>query len=139
MRLSLLLAALLLFTSTGCETITSVTCDSYTVNVPQHYAGGTTQDGVYMSSPWNEGLLYFPGGMQYSLAHGLGSTPAWEYSYLSFQNFGAADGGNVAQAAGNQVVILGMNDQTIQLANDSCTDYWLLVTAGVGTAAPSGP
>ena len=75
MRSNALLAAMLLAASTGCESITPATCDpSPAANPAQLYTGGQTEDGVYMSSPWDSGLLYFPGGMQYSLVHGLGRT-----------------------------------------------------------------
>ncbi len=134
----MLLAVILLSTGAGCETLgNGATCDpSAAANPTVRFAGGTDEDGVYMSSPWDRGLLYFPGGMHYSLVHGLGRTPDWEQSYLSFQGSGTADGGSIAQAAGNQVVLLGMDAETIDLANDSCVPYWLLVTAGATTNDP---
>jgi hypothetical protein len=128
-----LVAALLLSASAGCETVTPSTCDiSAAGNPTVRYTGGQIQDGVYMTSPWDRGLLLFPSGMHYSLVHGLGRTPSSVQSYLSFDGDGTADGGELAQAAGNQVGILGMDAQTIELSNDSCVEYWLLVTASAG-------
>jgi hypothetical protein len=137
------LLAVTLLAASGCETLTPSTCDPSAANNPTvGYAGGQTADGVYMSSPWDGELLDFPGGAHYALEHRLGGTPAWVMSYLSFDEFGTRSGGSLAQAAGNQVLILGVDDETITVANDSCVAYWLLVTAGVGVAdggAPPGP
>ncbi len=130
-RVTPLLAAVLLAASAGCESITPATCDPSAANNPTvsiANAPTQTQDGVYMSSPWVGPLLTFPAGMHYSLAHGLGSTPAWIQPYLSFQQ----DGSALAQPAGNQVEILGVDEETIELSNGSCVPYWLLVTAGAG-------
>ena len=134
-----LLAALAAAGSTGCETFGPRTCDtSLAGNPPVTFTGGQAQGGVYMSSPWVGELLSFPGGQRYSLVHGLGSTPAWVQSYLSFDQLGTQDGGTLAPATGNQVEIVSVDDTAIGVANESCTDYWLLVVAGTGTAPP-GP
>jgi hypothetical protein len=133
------------------------------------YNGGTVVNGVYMSSTppdggtapdggtptaWNGELLNFQGGAHYQLLHHLGSTPTWWYAYLSFDRCGVdwsfsdsaarcepADGGGgmLSTTAGNQVLVLGVDDKSITVANDSCVDYWLLVVAGLGAAPPPGP
>jgi hypothetical protein len=123
----------------GCETFGSRICDrSAEANPPVRYTGGTTENGVYMSSPWDGELLYFPGGMHYELVHGLGEKPRWIQQYLSFDRYGTQDGGTLAPAAGNQAVVVSADKETIVVANDSCVDYWLLVTAGSGAPQP-GP
>jgi len=123
----------------GCETFQPSICDRSAEGNPSvAYKGGTTMDGVYMTSPWDGELLNFPGGMHYELFHGLGTAPRWVSSYLSFAEYGTLDGGSLGQAAGNQVVILGMDETSIRLANDSCADYWLLVAAGTA-GTPSTP
>lgn len=117
----------------GCETFGPRTCDPSAGGNPSiTYNGGTVQGGVYMSSAWDGELLYFPGGMHYTLVHGLGATPGWVQTYLSFHQYGTADSGALAQAAGNQVEIVQVDDQVIEVGNDSCVTYWLLVSAGVG-------
>ena len=113
------------------------------------YTGGSVKDGVYFSaqepqggastSPWGWELLWFPGGQRYALVHGLGATPRWVQAFLSFDEYGTADGGAVAQSAGNEVEILGVDAQTIQVQNANCADYYLLVVAGVGSAPPPSP
>ena len=124
--------------SLGCANGGPFTCDrSAEGNPPIRYTEGTAEDGVYMSSPWEGDLLYFPGGTRYALEHKLGKAPRWVTSYLSFDREGTR-ASSLAQPAGNQVVILDVNETTVTVANDSCADYWLLVTAGSG-AEPTPP
>jgi hypothetical protein len=136
---SLTVAIVLALSAAGCETFGPRTCDrSPEGNPVVTYEGGAADDGgVYMSSPWAGELLWFPGGMRYALKHQLGVAPRWVQAYLSFDRFGALDGGVLAQASGNQVEIAGVDEETIEVVNDSCVDYWLLVVAGAsGQAAP---
>jgi hypothetical protein len=141
---SLAVAAALALGAAGCETFSPLTCDRSPEGNPLvSYTDGKVTDGVYATSAWdgtpttsasNGELLYFPGGMRYSLVHHLPARPQWVLSYLSFDEHGTLDGGGLAQAAGNQVVIQGIDDNAIRLANDSCVEYWLRVTAGAGEA-----
>jgi hypothetical protein len=119
----------------GCETVQSATCDpSAAANPEQTVLGPKPVNGVYMSSSWDGELLNFQGGTHYALKHGLGCQPTWVQTYLSFDQYGTADQGSgpgsIAQSAGNQVVILGVDCTYIHVANDSCVDYWLLAVAG---------
>jgi hypothetical protein len=123
----------------GCGNSGPLTCDRTAVGNPTiRYSEGEVKDGVYMSSPWDGELLFFPGGMHYALEHKLGSAPRWVSSYLSFDRE-ATRASSLAPAAGNQVVILDVNDTTVTLANDSCADYWLLVVAGSGAEPAPAP
>lgn len=125
--------------SSACDTAKVLACDrSAEANPTILYTEGEAEGGVYMSSPWDGELLYFPGGMHYDLEHKLGQKPAWIQSYLSFEERGSHTG-SLGQATGNQVVILGVTDFGITLANDSCVDYWLLVTAGTGDPVSPPP
>jgi hypothetical protein len=128
----LLTAILIAAATAGCETLAPHACDPSPADNPaQTFDGGAATNGVYMSSAWNEELLYFPGGMHYVLEHHLGGPPTWVQPYLSFSEFGTQDGGgSLGQAVGNQVEILGIDCKTIDVSNDSCSNYWLLVTAG---------
>ena len=119
----------------GCEK--ALTCDRSAEGNPTiRYTEGEAKDGVYMSSPWEGELLYFPGGTHYALEHKLGVEPRWITSYLAFDRDGTKASG-LAQAAGNQVIVADVNASTVTVVNDSCADYWLLVTAGSG--APPAP
>ncbi len=136
-RLSLLVA-LALAGSTGCETFGPNQCDdSLAANQPVNYAGGTTEDGVYTSSAWTGPLLSFPGGQRYTLLHGLGTTPKLWAVYLSFDIAGTTNGSGLAQAAGNQAEVVGIDDKTIEIVNDSCSAYYVVVVASDGAALPS--
>jgi hypothetical protein len=116
--------------SSGCTK--ELTCDRSAEGNPAiRYTEGEAVDGVYMSSPWDGELLNFPAGTHYALEHKLGVAPRWITSYLSFDRDGTK-ASSLAQSAGNQVVIVDVNDTTLTVANDSCADYWLLVTAGAG-------
>lgn len=139
-RIALIAAIALAAFSAGCETFWPQTCDrSDEGNPPVRYTGGEAHDGVYLSSPWDGELLFFPGGMHYDLVHQLGSTPRWVEGYLAFDRHGTSDGGALAQAAGNQLLIAKMDDTVVRVVNDSCVDYWLLVAAGSGGQPVSPP
>ena len=123
----------------ACDVITSVgpkSCDrTDKANPLVAYSDGNAQGGIYMSSPWDKELLFFPGGMRVRLEHKLGSVPrAWQ-AYIAFDESGVK-GGPLATAAGNQVELLGIDEQAITVKNGGCADYWLLVTAEVESAAP---
>jgi hypothetical protein len=114
------------------------TCDrSEALNPPVYFTGGTTQDGIYMTSAWDGELLWFPGGMHYELEHRLGKVPRFFEAYLSFDRFGTKNGGTIGIASGNQVELVRANEITMVVRNAECVDYWLLVVAGTG--APPSP
>ena len=126
----------------ACDVITSVgprSCDtSPEDNPPQTYSDGTVTDGIYMSSPWDRDLLSFRGGVQIRFEHKLGAVPRSWQAYLSFDQSGIANG-TVAEAAGNQVELVSIDDQAIIVRNNSCADYWLILTAEAGSVpGPSG-
>ncbi|APR82889.1 Hypothetical protein A7982_08238 [Minicystis rosea] len=140
MRSPLIFAAILAVTTLGCETFQPRVCDRTAEgNPPSRYTGGTTVDGVYMTADWDGELLLFDKGQRYDLVHNLGTTPRWISSWLSFERFGTTDGGKLAEPAGNQAVVVEVNDEIIRIANDSCVDYWILVTAGAGGEPVSPP
>jgi hypothetical protein len=145
-RLATLVVVLAAAGSAGCETFGKQPCDTSAQGNPTvTYTGGTTANGVYMSSSWSGPLLYWPGGQHYSLVHGLGVTPSWIQAYVSFDeggvgadggvDAGVSGGGSLATATGNDAEIVGVDATSIQIANDTCAGYWLLVVAGAG---PSG-
>jgi hypothetical protein len=136
MRGALTLALVFATGALGCNPLNPATCDREPEdNPPVRYTEGTAEDGVYMSSPWEGELLWFPGGMQYRLEHKLGAEPQWINTYLSFAINGT-ESGRLAESAGNQVVIRQVDDVTVLVGNDTCVEYWLLVTAGVGAELP---
>jgi hypothetical protein len=119
----------------GCETfVEAEDCDpSAAANPTIVYDGGSVDSPCFYSStnPNTGELLLFNGGMHYALNHHLACTPGMPSALLSFDQFGMSTvgGGQLAQAAGNQAVFIGWNATTIEIENDSCSDYWLQVTA----------
>jgi hypothetical protein len=94
-------------------------------NLPERYGGGQATADGYESSSWKWGLLPFPGGKQYQLEHHLGFTPLSVEIYIGF----GPDGERVAPCAGNSCLIRCVNDEFIWIKNDTCTDFWVRVTA----------
>ena len=132
------LAALALGTA-GCLTdIGPATCDrSAEGNPPILYKDGAVENGVYMTSPWTGPLLYWPGGMRYRLPHGLGGVPRWWQSWLAFDEHGTTSA-TLAPASGDQVQLVTEDAEAIVLVNGTCSEYWLLVSAGgPGTSPPA--
>jgi len=143
---ALLLLSLLTPALPACLTeIGPDTCDrSLKGNPPVAYTEGSVDNGVYMTSGWDEELLYFPGGMRYTLIHELGETPRFWQAYLSFNQTGTKntssdpedpERGTLALAAGNQVELTEANETSLTVVNGSCVDYWLLVVASTGALA----
>ncbi len=137
MRLLPCLALTLGLAATGCETFTPSICNRDTPAI--EYGGGQTENGVYMSSDWKGPLLQFNGGETYLLRHHLEGKPRWWQLYLSFDESGAQDGGELAPASGNQAVVTDIDEATLTVKNDSCVNYYLVVTAGTGLDEPTPP
>jgi hypothetical protein len=111
------------------------TCDTTdTGNPAERYEGGTvsgTASRFYVSSDWTAGLLHFPGGKRYELAHHLGFTPAEIAIYVSF----AERDTPVTPCSGNTCVIQIVNADAITIKNDTCSEFWVRVVAS-GVAPP---
>ena len=113
----------------ACGPLGQHTCDRSPESNPVIvYRGGEVAGGIYMSSPWSGPLLFFPGGARYGLEHKLGATPRSIEAFLAFDE-GGVGAGKLAQAAGNQVLFEAVDAERITVANDSCSDYYLLVVA----------
>lgn len=102
------------------------------------FEGGTTQSGIYESSPWAGPYLHFPGGRRYQLEHRLSTTPLVVVSYVSYSKYPFANS-NTSENAGNQGVIELVDDEIIQIRNDTCAEFYLRVVAsGAGGVADAG-
>jgi hypothetical protein len=99
---------------------------------PDIYSGGAAKDGQYASSSSLGPLLAFPGGKQYQLVHHLGFTP--NDVHIDFA-FGINDD-RFAPCAGNSCEIRCIDDQIIWIKNDTCSDFWILVTASGASPFP---
>jgi len=121
-------AALVTLFGPGCSALGA--CDrSDSENPPNVYYDGTVVDGFYMSSPWTGPWLPFAGGQRYQLFHGLGCVPRYLECWASFNGDGVGNG-SMAPSAGNMCIVQAVNDEFIMVKNDTCSDMYVLVTAG---------
>lgn len=102
--------------------------------------GRTTADGTYYeTNAWNEKFVDFPAGRRLALVHGLREMPITLTSYLAFKENPLPENGRgfVSESAGNQVLIEGVDDESIRVRNDTCEDFWLRLAAST-VPAPDG-
>jgi len=108
---------------------------------------------VYETGAPGEPLLPFHAGQTYDLVHGLGVTPTSVQGYVSFAEQLTEDGdpldldhpNNVAETAGNQLVIERWDDEIVRVRNDTCGEFYLRVVltadadaSSIGQAGASG-
>jgi hypothetical protein len=107
----------------------SPACDTTdAANPAQRYEGGAVTGNAnpyYASSDWSAGLLPFPGGKRYELAHHLGFVPSEFTVYVSF----ADKDDPVTPCSGNTCVIQAVTNDAITIKNDTCSDFWVRVVA----------
>jgi hypothetical protein len=126
-----LLAASCLAVVTGCSP-----CD-YRGQEAERYEGGRVLPSgtSYETGAPDELLLPFPAGQTYDLVHGLGVVPTSVQGYVSFAPQLTEDGdpldhnqpNNVAETAGNQLVIERWDDEIVRVRNDTCAPFYLRV------------
>ncbi len=115
----------------GCD---ATSCDTAPEsNPPSDFKDGqlvTSSDGtvVFQTSAPDGQHLNFSAGTQYRVYHRLEGRPLLVQPWVSFSSTGTK-GGNEAVPAGNMTEILDVNDQFIQIRNNSCGDYWLRLVA----------
>ena len=128
--LSRALAALpLLFALLGC----GEKCPRESEDDARRFTGGTTspERTYYESNAWDEGFVDFPAGRRWALVHGLRETPIELKSYLAFKAHPFPKGGHgfVAESAGNQVLIEGIDEESIRIRNDTCEHFYVRIVA----------
>ncbi len=132
-RLALALAAASSLAPTGC----GATCkNSPEDNPPELYTGGSGDpaSATYESSPPTSGILPFPGGKQYLLAHHLGFTPTYPDISVGFN----ADGEGLSTCAGNTCIVRCVNSEIIWIQNDTCADFFVRVQTTKKSAFQQG-
>ncbi len=100
----------------------------------------------YQTTAPGEAFLPFPSGQTYDLYHGLGEPPSSIHGYVSFVPRLEADGdpfdhdrpNNVAETAGNQMVIERWDEELIRIRNDTCADLYVRVIAYADPPASMG-
>jgi hypothetical protein len=105
---------------------------------PVLFQGGAVSASCteYATGGFTDEYLDFPAGRSVRVEHGLGQTPTEVHSYLAFNRRPLPDSGigNTAESAGNQVIIEGVNDQYVQVLNDTCEDFYLRLVVSVAEA-----
>ena len=121
---ALLLTAFLAQTLSGCGG-----CDTSGQD-PIEFRGGNINASrtVYETGAFDDDLLHFPPGRVYDLVHGLLREPHTIHTYVSFDRRLQGDA-NLADSAGNQVVIESATNELIRVRNDTCAEFYLRVAA----------
>lgn len=115
-------------------------CDRHPDEPPVVFKDGVTDQSahVYVSgsnakNPWLGPWLDFPPGRTYRFPHRLGGVPRQIDIWFSFSPNPIADNpegessGFVA-GAGNQATVQFVDDDHIDIRNDTCSDVWLMVS-----------
>lgn len=134
MRLAIA-AALVCCFGIGCgNTCETADSDEYVRYNGGNAIGGGTQ---YESSSWDGEWLYFPPGRRFVLVHNLGFVPTTVHTYLSFSaRQDDPDAGiNRTEGSGNQVIIETVDQEIVQVRNDTCAEFYLRVVASNGASA----
>ena len=102
------------------------------------FRGGTTSADrtYYETSRYDGPFLHFPAGRRYDLPHGLSEPPAEFHVYLSFTAEPLPDGqpgAGVAESAGNQAVVERIDDEILQVRNDTCAEFFMRLVARTGS------
>lgn len=124
-----------LLVGSGC----SPPCNTTDSDPVRYGAGSVSADGTtFTTSPWEGPYLDFPPGRRFQLEHHLGVAPPIVVTYLALDEY-PLSGGNTSESAGNQAVIERVDDEIIQIRNDTCAEFWLRVAAMTGpSGAPVG-
>jgi hypothetical protein len=128
-------------TNSGCST----SCDDgdSSDDPPVVYEGGYRDDALtyYESDTWDGPYLHFPPKRTYDIQHGLGRRPVSVTSYVGFAEYplGSNGNGNIAEVAGNIVIIEYVDEQIVRVRNDTCETYYLRVVAQTPEQLPAEP
>ncbi len=119
-------------------------CPREAEDTPKRFTGGTTSSDrlYYQTNAWDEPFVDFPAGRRWALVHGLKETPIELKSYVAFKAKPLPEDGKgfVAETAGNQVLIEGVDEETIRVRNDTCEHFYLrLMASAVATPDGSAP
>jgi len=129
--------SILLGACCGCSQFGPACSTGDDANPPEIYTGGTIVDRQYMSSPWAGPLLWFPGGKRYDLIHSLGCIPREVAVWEAFSENGTSTGA-IAPAAGNMSLVQSVDATKIRIKNDTCSDFFVLVTATAPECGDAG-
>jgi hypothetical protein len=117
----------------SCLAACGSSCPRESEDTARRYEKGRTSSdrAFYETNAWDEYFVDFPAGRRWALVHGLSETPIELRSYLAFKKDPLPKGGKgfVAESAGNQVLIEGVDEDSIRVRNDTCEHFWLRLVA----------
>jgi hypothetical protein len=128
-----LMAAALALCSQACTNVSSCSRDPDSLTVPLGGDSGSAVEGnVYHSAPYGGPYAYFPPFRTITFEHGLAAIPYSMQFWLAFTS-----NGTLAPSAGNMTELRdsddggahAVNDQTISVYNNTCSDFYLWVVA----------
>ena len=105
-------------------------CNGQGKSAQNFWFSSAYHDPAKSLSSGETGYQYFPPARTITFQHNLGSVP-FPVITLAFD-----DNGSIAPTAGNQAIVECMDDNVIQIKNDTCSDFyiWLQVE---GTGVPA--
>ncbi len=114
--------------SVGCDVITAGCGAELEAEPPVSYSSGLTTNGIYRSSSWEPAdWVDFPPGATVRFEHALGTEPlAWQ-AYVATSRDG--DGATLVLATGNDVELVGIDDEAVTVHNGTCVDFFVVVVA----------
>jgi len=123
--------------SVGCNTST---CDRAEDSLVVHKGDGVQGVNTWFSAPYHDPSVplqgapyqYFPAARTITFEHGLGSVPTTPDIMLAF-----SDHGSLAPGDGNENIVECMDDDVIQIKNNTCSEFYIWVAVqGSGIQAP---
>jgi hypothetical protein len=126
--------------SVGCNTST---CDRAEDALIVHKGEGVPGVNTWFSAPYHDpnaplegaAYQYFPAARTITFQHGLGSVPTTPDIMLAF-----SDHGSLAPGSGNEDIVECMDDDVIQIKNNTCSEFYIWVALqGSGIHAPPCP
>lgn len=122
----------------GCSSTSTCNRDADALSVCN--AQGESGPNAWFSSAYHDpgkalssgetGYQYFPPARTITFHHHLGSNPIPTVTLAFYEN------GSLAPTAGNQALFECMDDEVIQIKNDTCSDFYIWVQAE-GSGIPS--
>lgn len=126
-KLAMLVAAGVAALSVGCQTSS---CDRAEDSLIVTNAEGVHGNNTWFSAPYHDpnapltgaAYQYFPAARTITFQHGLGSMPTTPDIMLAF-----SDHGSLAPGDGNENIVECMDDQVIQIKNNTCSEFYIWV------------
>jgi len=130
-RLAAALACALGALSSAACTTSTCTRDPDFTTVKLGDNGSAVEGNTYHSAPFGGPYAYFPPFRTTTFEHGLAAVPYAMQFWLAFTEHGtlAPSAGNMTELRAVEDAGPAINDQTISVYNNTCSDFYLWVVA----------